>query len=86
MIEDIAKNLGLSTRTLQRQLKETGISFSDLVQITRSELAVQYLRNPGLNISEVAQLLGFQESSSFTSAFRKWYQITPKEYRRQRLS
>ncbi|MDH5751128.1 MAG: AraC family transcriptional regulator [Deltaproteobacteria bacterium] len=85
-IEVIAKNLGLSTRTLQRQLKETGISFSDLVQITRSELAVQYLRNPGLNISEVAQLLGFQESSSFTSAFRKWYQTSPKEYRRQRLS
>ncbi|MDH4246685.1 MAG: helix-turn-helix domain-containing protein [Deltaproteobacteria bacterium] len=84
-LKDIAKSLGMSNRTLQRKLAEMEITFSNLVLETRRELAAQYLRQPGVNITEVSLLLGYVEVSAFTAAFRKWYGKSPSEYRHGQL-
>ena len=85
-LKDIAKTLGMSNRTLQRKLAEIEITFSDLIMEARRHLAVQYLRQPGITITEVSLLLGYEEASAFTGAFRKWYGMSPSEYRRRQLS
>ena len=82
---DIAKTLGLSVRSFQRKLAEVDRTFSEMLQDTRRELAGQYLMQPELSITDVAQLLGYSEASSMSKAFRKWYQMTPREYRAQKL-
>ena len=82
-IHSMANSLGVSSRTLQRRISDEGTSYSELVQNARRELAASYLKEEGLNITDVALLLGYRESSSFTVAFRQWYDSTPIEYRRQ---
>jgi len=81
-VEDIAGALGLSTRTFQRKLADAGLSFSEMIQETRRELAEKYLEQSEISITDIAYMLGYSEVSSFTAAFRKWHQITPSEYRR----
>ena len=82
-VQGIAKHMGMSSRSFQRKLAENGTTFSGLLGDVRKELAGSYLKEPDLNVTDVALLLGFQESSSFTVAFRQWYDSTPIEYRRQ---
>jgi AraC-like DNA-binding protein len=77
----VARGLGLSVRTLQRKLKEHGVSFQDVLDELRGEVALRYLRDPSLSIAEVGHLLGYSEPSSFTRAFKRWSGETPKEFR-----
>jgi AraC-like DNA-binding protein len=79
--EAVAQALHLSQRTLQRRLQEEGTSFQQLLDDTRRELAEQYLAQPNLALLEVAYLLGFADPSNFFRAFRRWFDITPGEYR-----
>ncbi|HKR02594.1 MAG TPA: AraC family transcriptional regulator [Pyrinomonadaceae bacterium] len=81
-LETISQKLGISTRTLQRKLREEGTSHQDLLDEMRSDLSRRYLREPNLAICEVAYLLGFSEPSAFHRAFRRWTGVTPKEFRR----
>ena len=81
----VARRLGMSGRTLQRQLKEDGIIYRDVLDGTRRELAEHYLGHTGLSYGEIAFLVGFDETSSFFRAFRKWTGSTP-ESTRQRLA
>ena len=81
-VEDVAESLGLSTRTFQRKMAQTDLSFSDMIQETRRELAVQYLKQSEISVTDISYMLGYSEVGSFTTAFRKWHQITPSEYRR----
>ena len=80
-LPEIAEQLGLSPRSLQRKLAEAGQSFSAVLDDTRRELAQAYLRDPKLSLTEIAFLLGFAEQSGFTHAFRGWFGTTPAAWR-----
>jgi AraC-like DNA-binding protein len=81
-IDEIAYQLAISTRQLQRELKTEGTSFQQLLDTTRRELALRHLQNPTIPIYDIAFLLGFSEPSAFHRAFKRWTGITPKNYRR----
>ena len=80
-IEDIASQLHVSTRTLQRKLNKSGAGFQEILDAVRQHLAERYLTNSHLSMSEIATLLGFQEQSSFNHAFKHWNSLSPSEYR-----
>lgn len=81
-LEVVAERLGMSARTLQRKLHASGTSHQELLDEMRRDLAVRYLREPGMAVCEVAYLLGFSESSAFHRAFKRWTGTTPSEFRR----
>ncbi len=78
--------LRLSRRTLQRRLKAEKTSFQKILKEVRAELAVNYLRDARLKSLEVAMLLGYSNISSFTTAFKSWYDVPPAEYRQKFLT
>ena len=78
--------LKLSRRTLQRRLKAERTSFQAVLNEVRAELAVRYLKDDRLKALEVAMLLGYSSISSFTTAFKSWYDMPPAEYRQKFLS
>ena len=81
--QGIASSLNLSVRNLQRKLHSEGISFKNLLDETRKELATQYIRDSNRRIGEITYLLGFSEPSNFTRAFRRWTGCSPNEYRQK---
>ena len=78
---DVARELAASPRTLQRRLSESGTSFAKLLDQTRRELAVEYLRDPENTVEETAFLVGFAETASFNRAFRRWTGNSPSAFR-----
>src|SRR5262245_33350333 len=84
-VEQVARHLHLSVRTLQRQLKTAGTSFSSLVEEVRQELAVRYLTNQRYPIGRVATLLGYSRQSSFTQWFTARFSTTPRAWRSTNL-
>jgi AraC-like DNA-binding protein len=80
-LSDTARTLGTSTRALQRRLGEEGVTYAALVDQTRRELAEAYLREGHYSMTEIAYLLGFAGSASFTRAFRRWWGRAPSEFR-----
>ncbi len=85
-LADIARNLGLSTRTLQRQLASLHINFQQLLQEARQEMAQQYLTQRSLDFNEVAYLVGFEDANSFFRAFRRWEGVSPYRWRCRRMN
>jgi AraC-like DNA-binding protein len=79
--QDVAQQLHLSVRTLQRRLSDAGITFQQLVEDTRRELARQYLKESTVELSEAAFLLGYEDTNSFFRAFHDWEGISPGEWR-----
>jgi AraC-like DNA-binding protein len=79
--EQVAHALNMSLRSLQRRLKEQDVTFRTLLDDTRRELALVYVRNPNATLAEVSYLLGFSEPSNFTRAFRRWTGMTPTRFR-----
>jgi AraC-like DNA-binding protein len=77
----LAKALGTSERTLQRKLAAQDLSFQALLNDTRRHLAQEYLRNPALDLAEIALMLGYSEQSAFTRAFRDWCGCAPGQWR-----
>jgi AraC-like DNA-binding protein len=71
---EIASSLNLSLRSLQRKLSEQGMTFKQLVDTTRRDLALQYVRDPKHSFNEIAFLLGFTEPANFSRAFKRWRQ------------
>lgn len=80
-IQDLARELHLSTRTLQRRLTEQGISFQRLLEEARRELAHHYLLHSSVELSETAYLLGYEDASSFFRAFHHWEGTSPGQWR-----
>jgi AraC-like DNA-binding protein len=78
---DVARRLGLGQRTLARRLAAEGTSFNAVVDELKFDLAKRYLADPNLSVSEVAWLLGYQEVSAFTHAFKRWSGTTPRQAR-----
>lgn len=81
--ERTARRLGLSLRSLQRRLAEEDTSFQALVDETRRALAVRYLADRRMNLSEIAYRLGFSAPSAFTRATHRWFGVRPSEMRRR---
>jgi AraC-like DNA-binding protein len=79
-----ARSLGGSPRTLARPLAAEDATFTDVLEGLRGDLARQYLADEALTISQVAWLLGYQEISAFTHAFKRWTGMTPREARNVR--
>lgn len=77
----VAAAVHLSSRSLQRKLAEEGSSYTKLLTQTRRELAHSYLRGGRHSVSEIAYLLGFADTSSFTRAFKRWEGTSPSAYR-----
>ena len=78
----VARELGLSDRTLQRRLRAEGTWFRGILDAVRGELAVALLREPGVGIAEIAFFLGYSEPAAFHRSFRRWTGQTPLAYRR----
>ena len=78
---NIAELLHVSMRSLQRRLNNENTNFKELLEGTRHELALQYIREPHRTIGEITYLLGFSEPSNFSRAFRRWTGMSPAEYR-----
>ena len=79
--ESYAKILGLSSRTLHRKLQAEGYSFKQVLNDTRRDLAKNYLqKEQQYSLTEIAFLLGFADSSSFSRAFRRWTGVSPSHY------
>jgi len=82
-IDDVASRMAMTPRTLQRRLTDEGHQFSDLVDETRRELAMQYLRDARITLTDAAFLVGYSDLTAFHRAFRRWFNKTPLEYQRQ---
>lgn len=80
-IEEVARRLALSKRSLQRHLSADHISYQDILNNTRNELARHYLQHSSLSPGEISYLLGFQDGNSFIRAFKTWTGSTPGEFR-----
>jgi len=80
-VNAVAKELAMSPRTLQRQLRSEGTGFQPVLRETRGSLAEHYLREGRLEVSEIAFLLGYDEPNSFYRAFHTWTGRTPQAAR-----
>ena len=80
-LPDIASDLAMSERKLQRLLRDEGIQFRDLLDDVRAQLAKQLLANDSLTVGRVAEQLGFDSMSSFSRACRRWHGVTPRALR-----
>jgi AraC-like DNA-binding protein len=81
LVEDVARSLGMSERTLARKLSDEGLNFTEILQQLRRDLAVRYLDDRKLHVSKIAWLIGFHEVSAFTHAFKRWTGKTPRQLR-----
>jgi AraC-like DNA-binding protein len=82
-VDKVAAALNISRRTLQRRLAEQGTQFLQILQELRAELAQQYLADERLSITDIAFLLGYMDQSSFSAAFRGWYGLSPRDFRKK---
>jgi AraC-like DNA-binding protein len=82
-ITSVALSLNISERTLRRRLSEEDNSFQKILIKLRQELAHFYLSHTELSMLDVALLLGYSDQSTFTSAFKSWFQQTPSEWKSQ---
>lgn len=80
-ISEVARQLGMSERTLQRRITEQGSNYRALVEQARQELGRDLLSDKRNGIEEIAFLLGFQDTGSFYRAFRAWEGVTPAQWR-----
>lgn len=78
----VARALGLSVRSLQRDLKALGTSFTAELDRARRECAITMLGRPELTVAEIAFALGYAEARVFHRSFRRWTGQTPTEFRR----
>ena len=82
--QDTAKQLHMSSRTLQRKLAEANTTYIQLVDDTRRDLALRYIEDPRRSVTDITFSLGFSQPSAFTRAFKRWTGSSPSEYRTAR--
>lgn len=80
-ISDVATELGIGVRTLQRRLAVEKESFQSILRVTREEMAKQYLQDGELAVDHISTLLGFESANSLYRAFQKWTGMTPDAFR-----
>lgn len=82
----VAECFHISTRTLMRRLKSSGVSFQQLLDDSRKEVAQWYLLNTTDSLESIAVQLGYADASNFARTFRRWFGKTPGEYRKSTKS
>ena len=80
-LSEIARQMGMSGRTLQRRLTEQGFTYQTLVEQSRHELAKELLEHTNYSLAEISFMTGFSEQSAFTRAFKRWSGQTPRTFR-----
>ncbi len=80
---EVARDLGMSARSLSRRLAEADTSFFKVVEGYREAVAKNMLRESDFQLTEIAFVLGYSDLSTFSTAFRRWAGSTPTEYRKQ---
>ena len=73
---------GTSVRTLQRRLDARGVTYSQLLDDLRHDVALYLLRDPKRTLAEISQEIGYRDPAIFTRAFRRWTGRTPSSFRR----
>lgn len=81
-LSEVAAVLGLSDLAFQKHLKAHGVAFPDLLRAARQELALHYMNDADMPLTEIAYCLGYSELSAFSRAFRNWTGMSPQRYRR----
>lgn len=82
-VADISELFGVSEPAFQRQLRAHGLVFSDILKAARHELALHYISDAEVPLTEIAYSLGYSELSAFSRAFRNWTGMSPQRYRRR---
>lgn len=82
-LETAARKLGMSGRTLRRQLNNLGTNFQNELDLLRQEFSITYLTKSDKCITEIALMLGFCDSSAFSKAFKKWTGESPREFKKK---
>lgn len=85
-LNEVAARLNLPVWTLRRKLAEEGTGYRDILNNTRRDLAMAYIRDTELAFGEIAFLLGFASAEAFQRAFKRWSGQTPGDFRRARRS
>lgn len=85
-LTDVARTLGISERTVRRRLADEGTTHSELVDAARHELALRLLGEADQDIAEISFALGFAHPTAFNRAFRRWHDVAPSEFVKQRPS
>lgn len=80
-VEEVAAQMGMSTRTFRRRLEEAGISFREAIDESRFELAKQLFTNTDLNASRISAILGYSNPAVLTRSFTRWARLSPKAWR-----
>jgi AraC-like DNA-binding protein len=80
--EKISEAVYTSKRSLQRKLNEQGTTFKTILTEVREDLALKYIHDRKLTLTEISFMLGFSEMSSFSRAFKRWTGESPKEFRK----
>ena len=80
-IGDVARELGMSSRTLARRLRDDGATYRGVLNTLRQQLAVRYLHDSRHSQAQIAYLLGFTDVSSFSHAFKRWTGSSPSQFR-----
>lgn len=79
--DEVASALCMSERTLLRRLQEEGVTYNQLLDATRKELGQRYLQQKNLSLAQIAYFLGFADKSSFFRACKRWFDVSPTQYR-----
>jgi len=79
--QEVARALYMHPRTLQRRLREEGITFEAIKDEAREDLAQRYLSQPGVPLTQITALLGYSEQSALGRSCRRWFDTTPREMR-----
>ena len=82
--ETVAKALGMGVRTFSRRLADEGTSYEEVLDQLRCSLALQYIKDSGMALSEIAWLLGYEGSTSFNHAFKRWTGHSPSVVRKKK--
>ncbi len=80
-VNAVCTHLAMSRRSLQRKLKEEGENFQSVLEATRSELSMHYLKRADLSVQEISYLLAYRDPNSFYRAFHGWTGMTPGQAR-----
>ena len=80
-IERVARELGMSRQTLYRRLKEEGVTFEEILDAKRRQLAIHYLGLERSSVKAAAYKLGFSDPAAFSRAFKRWTGISPSDFR-----
>jgi AraC-like DNA-binding protein len=81
--EEVTANLGIHPRTLQRRLREEGVSFEAIKDEVRRDIALRYLRQPGVSLTRVAAMVGYSEPSVLSRSCYRWFAASPRQLRKE---